>query len=104
MAAGAVGVDVVFDDLRRPHQHSITPQKERLAQSRGEVTEGVKGKAGGEEHTPKQAKSVAITISVRMKASAATSAPRSEPTTPAPRESRNAMKARPQAIGCRIMT
>lgn len=52
----------------------------------------------------KETKSVMSTTSVTMKVSSATSDASRLPTTPAPSASRNAMKARPVAIGCRIMT
>ena len=55
---------------------------------------------GRERRTPNMEKSIAIATSVMIHASAPTSAPRSEPTTPEPRLKRKAMKAIPHAIGC----
>lgn len=43
-------------------------------------------------------------MTVRTQAMNPTRNPAREPTTPAPSESKKAMKARPQAMGCRIMT
>ena len=54
--------------------------------------------------TPKRLKSTAITTSVNTHASAATIAPSSDPTTPAPQLKAKARKANPQTIGCRIIT
>ena len=53
--------------------------------------------------TPNKLKSIAITTSVKIHASAATIAPSRDPTTPAPQLRAKAMKATPQAIGCRII-
>ncbi len=53
---------------------------------------------------PAQTKSVAMTTIVTMKVTPATIDASSEPRKPEPRASKKAMNARPQAIGCRIMT
>ena len=87
--ATAVLVDVIFDDLVRTQ-----PDQFRIASMGWDKN----------EHTPKSEKSTAMTISVSSQANPATRAERSEPKTPAPSASRKAMKARPQAMGCRIMT
>ena len=51
----------------------------------------------------KSTKSMIMMTTVTMKARSAITLARSDPTTPAPRERRKAMKLRPQAMGCRIM-
>lgn len=45
-----------------------------------------------------------MAISVKIQANAATAAERTDPKTPAPRARRKAMKAKPHAMGWRIMT
>ena len=62
-----------------------------------------KGKWKRGKHTPAQVKSIAIATSVITHAKAATSAPSKLPMTPAPIESKKAMKATPHAIGCKII-
>lgn len=52
----------------------------------------------------KQTKSVTRTTNVTMKVSSEVSDASRLPTTPAPSANRNAMNARPVAMGCRIMT
>jgi hypothetical protein len=53
---------------------------------------------------PAHTKSVAMTTSVMMNVTPETMDARREPQTPLPRARRKAMKARPQAMGCRIIT
>lgn len=53
--------------------------------------------------TPNKLKSIAMTTRVRNHANAATKAPKSDPTTPAPQLSAKAMKATAQAMGCSII-
>jgi hypothetical protein len=53
---------------------------------------------------PKVTKSVAITTIARMQVTEETSDARNVPNMPEPRARRNAINAKPQAIGCRIMT
>lgn len=55
------------------------------------------------QRTPNKLKSIAMTTSVNTHASAATNAPSRDPTTPAPQLSAKAMKAKAQAIGCKII-
>lgn len=55
-------------------------------------------------HTPNIAKSIAMTTKVTTHARNAKILAKTAPMTPAPRARRNAMKARPQAMGWRIMT
>lgn len=61
------------------------------------------GRGRGKELTPKMEKSIAITTKVKIQAKAATEAPRSDPTTPAPRLKRKAIKDRAQAMGWRTI-
>ena len=79
MRTGAVGIDMIFDDL----------EGSELSGSRPGIL------------TPKSEKSIAITTTVTIHAIAPMKKDRIDPITLAPIETQKAMNARTQATGCR---